>query len=114
MITCINTFKYMQIILPHSFLLWPVLDPFGHVQVHFEFSLTPERGNHTLIFFFTESSTKHGSKEAGDSKLESLFKPEKHTKTKLTRKPFQFKQWQAVLKSTINGTMQKLNQRGLW
>ena len=67
-----------------------------------------------INFFFTESSTKHGSKEAGDSKLESLFKPEKHTKTKLTRKPFQFKQWQAVLKSTINGTMQKLNQKGLW
>ena len=51
MTTCTSTVKYMWIILPHSFLLWLVLDQSGHAQVHFEFSLTPETGNHTLIFF---------------------------------------------------------------
>jgi len=30
--------------------------------------------------------------------VESLFKPEKHTETKLTRKPFQFKQWPSSIK----------------
>lgn len=30
--------------------------------------------------------------------MESLFKPEQHNETKLTRKPFQFKQWPSSIK----------------